>query len=286
MPKWFRSTPAIVIIGVLVLGAAALLFYFQRPAAVVNRSLRNVGTLASADFTTTLELANNQVTEQTLGERGTLEVMIDGVYQRHTDTPDTLSADVTLTTKTESVSVQIEGEVRLIEDQAYLHITRAPAALPIVPQLKGKWFSLPRRSEATTVTDQDEPPVLVENVARVGREKVGDTSTVKYTAAATPEAVINFMDVIADILGTSLTDQQITEIRQGVTAGSSVPLEVWVEAGSRLKQLSATLDLANGNVTRLTVRINERNNDVDVPKPSDVQSLLSNNPPSPPANEE
>ncbi|MEX1997639.1 MAG: hypothetical protein WEA04_03110 [Candidatus Andersenbacteria bacterium] len=258
---------------VVVVVTAGTMWYIQRPATIAERSITALARANTAHFKAMVELANDATTEALLGESGTVEFIADGVFARHDNERDALQADITLTTKTESVSVTVEGEVRFIGDKAFLYIKASPPIFALLNQLKGQWLELPRGEEGNIITMSTPERYFVE-VKRQGIEQLQGKSVVKYEAVAADAAVISMMDAIAELLGTRLTQDQISNIRQSVDQVGQVPVELWIKRWSQnLRQLRAVLEVPGGNNIQFTLATEELNEKVDIVAPPNAVDI-------------
>ena len=250
--------------NVLIAGGGAVLLlgilaFANRPARVVTRAVTALAAADTGAFVATIELANAQAAAPVLGEPGTVEVKLTGVFSRgaQANQRDRLQADVVITAKSDSVTLAVEGEVRFVDDQAYVLIKKAPPGA--LNPLKGVWLELPRgqaSQPATTTVSED----LFTDVKRAGTEKLGEETVVKYTAIARETAVVRMMDGIAELLGTRLTDAQVAEIMVSVQRAGQVPTEVWISRwGTTLRRLAATVDVPGGNAMRFVLTMTDIN---------------------------
>lgn len=261
----------LVVLVVVVVGGGVV--YLQRPSLVVAQAVSKFGDADSAAFAATLQLENAQATQQQLGEQGTIELQLDGVFARQEAEQDTLQADVVFATKTESVSVNIEGEVRFISDKAYLYVEKAPQMLAPLAQLKGMWLEL-ERGPAVAEETRTAPEQLFVNIERTGTAELNGETVTVYKAVADDQAVIVMMDSMAELLGTRLTQEQITNLRSSVGRVQQVPVELKVKRWSRqLRQLRAVLDVPGGNKVNFTLTITDTNQPVKVTVPEGAVSL-------------
>lgn len=263
----------IVLIPLAVLIAAVA--FLQRPTMVVERALDQLGKAETARYTALLTLENAQATQQVLGEQGAVEVTLDGVFARAADTPDTLQADVAFLTKTESVTVNVAGEVRFIGDRVYALVESAPPMFAALAQLKGQWLELPRGTKGDTAA-HEVPDELFTDVRRTGVKELNGEQVVTYHAEAKEEGIITMMDGIAELLGTRLTNDQIADLRSSVERVERVPVELAIRRWSRdLRELSTVLTMPGGNTVRFTLTIHETNQPVQVTPPENAASLES-----------
>lgn len=258
---------AVVILGGLVV--------VNQPSRVAEGAVDKLANAKTGAFVATMQLENAQATQQVLGEQGAVEIKLDGVFARSTKESerDQLKADVLITTKTESVSVTLEGEARFVNDKAYLYIKKSPAVFGALNQLKGQWLELPR-GETSEPAQAQLPEDLFSNVKRVGTQELDGEAVIKYTATAHEAAVVRMMDSIAALLGTRLTDAQVNNIRGSVQKVGQVPVELWVKRwGSNIEQLSALIDVPGGNKMRFTLRLNDLNSAVDITAPENAKPI-------------
>jgi hypothetical protein len=256
-----------LILLIVVIAGASLWWYWQRPTKVVDDALAQLGTADTQHFHAVVVLENAAATQQILGEQGQVELNIDGVFARQPEKRDALAMNIALTNKTESVSIQLEGELRFIEEQAYLLIKKAPQVVPLLAHIKGTWIRLPRggqQKERETPT----PEQLFTNINRQGTEKVADATARKYRAVATGAAVLHLLDGIAELLGTQLTEDQIAGIRQSLGEVQEMPVELWITPWKHeLKQLKTVLAVPGGNTINFTLTLQERNKPADITVP-------------------
>lgn len=251
--------PGLVLI--VILGAG---FYWQQPNRVLNQAVKQLGESSSQRFNITLEMQNVEATRQLLGEKSTVTVSVDGVFNRRNPRA-ALAADIGVLVKTESVSVEIGGQMKFIDDQTYFLISKAPSTIPVLTTLKGQWIAIPRgdQKEPTTAVGVEQ---LFTNTHRV--------SLGHYQATAHDVAIVHMMDSIAGLLGTRLNEQQVAQLRQSISQVKEVPVEVWMTAwGHELTQLSATLKTPSGNDVRLTMKFADRNKSVEIKAPEGARSL-------------
>jgi len=264
--RW--GIPAILIVALI-----GILAFAFRPARVAEQALTKFAAADTADFVAELQLGNNEATQQLLGEEGVVEIVLDGVLERSEETRDSLASNLAITIRTESVQVQVKGELRLIDDKLYLYIEKSPQVFPVLAELKGEWIAFNRGGQSEP-QEEAEAVELFSTVRRTGTEKIDGTTTVHYTAQATSEAVISMMDTIADLLGTQLTETQIDDIRASVSQVEEVPVELWVERFSRnLKRLRTTLTIPGGNTVDFTLTVNDQNQPVTIETPTDANTI-------------
>ncbi len=263
----------IVAIALFAAAAGSFWWFWQRPIKVISDAFASLADADTQQFSAAVLLENATATTQLLGEQGQVELNIDGSFARQDDKRDSLTMTVALTSKTESVSVQIEGEMRFIDEHAYILIKKAPQAVPLLAQLKGTWIRLPRGGQQTApkVETNDQ---LFANIARQRRERIADATTNKYQATATTTAVLRLLDGIADLLGTRLTEEQIVGIRQSLAEVKEVPVELWITPLTHeLKQLHTTFTVSGGNTVSFTLALNDRNEPIDMAVPEGAVTL-------------
>lgn len=262
-----RTLLAVVAAAILLL----LLFVgINRPARVVNRAVSDLAAAQTGAFVATIELSNAQAAVPVLGEPGTVEIKLTGVFARSNEEQarDRLQADVVVTTKSDSVTITLEGEVRFIDDQAYVLIKKTPAGA--LGQLKGVWLELPR-GKTTEAATQDMSQELFTDIRRVGVDRVADATTVKYTAIAREVAVVRMMDGVAELLGTRLTEAQIQEIMMSVQRAGQVPTQLWIDRwGTQLRQLAATVDVPGGRAMRFVLTMTAINPKTNITVPENA----------------
>lgn len=263
------------VFGVVAAGVVVLLVFISRPGRVAREAVESLAEAKTGAFVATVQLENAQATQQLLGEAGSVEIVLDGVFLRREkdNERDRLQADVTVTTKTDSLSLTLEGEARFVGDKAYLFIEKSPAAFGALTQLKGQWLELPRgdaSQPAETAISSD----FFTKVERDGSANLSDVSVVKYTAQAHEAGVVRMMDSIAELLGTRLTDAQVNSIRGSVQKVGHVPVELWVARwGTQPKQLAATIEVPGGNKMRFVLQLKQLNAKVVIAAPEKAVPL-------------
>jgi hypothetical protein len=260
---------ALLLIVVLVGG----FLYVNRPSAAVRRSLENLAQASTAHFRARLNLANSTSTTQLLGEEGTIDVDLTGAWAKEAGA-DSFVTDLALTTQTESVSVKIEGDVRLIGDKLYYQITKTPQAFPALVQLKDQWIVSERGGSPEADSAENFKAPTFTTVKRQGVETVDGVPSVHYVATASAETIVSFMDGLASVLGTSLSKEQIDKIKGNVAEATTVPVDLWVKRwGSELKQLRIELAVPGGNTVQFTLLIKDTNQPVAIETPADALTL-------------
>lgn len=266
----------LLLLLVVIVGVAALVvggYFLLTPARVVEKAADQLGRAETADFTLQLELENDAATERVLSEQGRIEVVVDGDFKRRATAPDDVQAKISFSTITDTVSVRVDGEVRLVDKSIYAYVENAPAIFPTLQQLRGKWLENPRGATADRVAHAV-PENLFTNVERTGTEVVNGETVVVYKAIATDEAVISMMDGISEIVSTRLTEKDIEGLRASVQKSGEVPVEIKVRRFSKsLKQIVAPITMPGGNTLRFTLTINDTNQPVNITKPDGAVSF-------------
>ncbi len=263
----------LLLIGLLVIILVGIFVYVNRPSAVADRALGKLAAAQTANFSARINLANSSSTEQLLGEAGTVDIGLKGQWKREQG-PDALATHIALTTQTDSLSVKIEGEIRLLADKIYWQITTTPQAFPALVRLKDQWVVIGREQDTA-----EEKPVQIKGhvfttVKRAGSEAINGVPTVHYTAIASEGTMIRLMDGLADVLGTSLSAAQIEQVKASVARVPNVPVELWVKRfSSELKQLRISLAVPDGNTVQFTLTFDSLNEPVTVEAPAGAKTL-------------
>ena len=281
--RWLIIVLIVAIITLLTISWFAL----ARPQTAVRRALDHITTAQTADFVATLEVSDFALVQQLAQEPGDLTLMFDGAFDR-TDPDNTLvSTQVTITSQTDSLSVDLKGETRLLADKVYFYLDTVPPFFTNLTPFKGRWFSFPRgQSQATANSDTNShnddseqtnstPAVTITNATKVGRDTVNNTSTVKYTATISPEGIISLSDTIGRILGTQLSTDQIKQLQANIADVEAIPVTIWVTSWShQLKQLEATLQTPQSDSrTTFAIIINDTNQSVEITAPEEAIAL-------------
>lgn len=266
----------ITIIGtgaLLLLLGAGVWWAIQRPTKVVQDAFEGLATAKTEHFTAVVLLENTETTTQLLGEQGQMELRIEGEFERRENERDALAMMISLVSKTESVTVQVQGQMRFIGDEAYLLITKAPQALSPLAQLKNTWLRLPRGGEQTDEVKRSTEQLFT-NIKREGKEKIGSATTNKYAATATADAIVSLLDGIADIFGTNLTNEQIAGIQQSLTGVDNIPVELWITPlGHELKQVKTVLAIPGSNTVDFTLTLSDQNKQAAIEAPESSQTI-------------
>lgn len=262
-----RRHQTIIAISLLVAGLLAIFFYvYQRPRAMAERAIHNLATNPAQNFTADLQLENSQAAQAAFKEKGTMAVRLQGNYDRSTPRPALASA-VEVTIKTESVSLQLSGEARLREDKFYLLISKTPPIWPSLQALKDQWVELPRGGHQNSATNVA-PGQLFASVKRTGKNQ--------YQALATQVGVVRFMNALAEIMGTELSDQQLTELRRGIGQLEQLPVTLTITPFThRLVRLETTIAPPNGNNVRFVLQLEPTANPMAISVPEGAITLES-----------
>lgn len=259
---------------VVILGIAGAIIWYQRPTKTVTDAFAKAGEAQTQAFRAQVTLTNAGTAEQLLGEQGTVEVVLDGVFERQENQRAALQSAVSLVARSDSVAVEIEGNVRFVGDKVYLEVKKAPPAIPVLVQLKDRWIELPRGGEAPGETAAAGEAALFTNVKRVGREEVAGKSTLKYEATVTEAAIVQFMDAIARLLGTQLTTEQIDNLRQNLAERNDLPITIWATPlQHELRQFAINLAPGSEAQIRYTITLTDRNQAVTITAPEGAQTL-------------
>lgn len=263
MPRT-KAYAAVAVVIALIAGV----IWLRRPVRVINHAIAELAAAPTATFQAELAVENEQLTKQLLKEPGVIIVKLDGAYDRAAHPRDNLVAAWLFTIKTESVTVEAEGEARFVGDAAYLHIEKAAPVFTGLNQLKGQWFTLPRGAMSPPAADHDTGEPLFTSVRRAGRAEVDGRATVRYRAEATGAAVVRLMDTVASLLGTTLSEVQIENIRANAQASASIPVELWISPWTgRLVRWQATISPPKGNRVTFTLRVKDLSISTDITAP-------------------
>lgn len=263
-----------IIIAVIALTVISLLVYWMRPSRVVDTALAKLARSDTQHFYSTISITNPEASVDILGEKASVDLLVNGQFKHETDRRDSLDATVQLTTKTETLTMLVEANTRFIGDQAFFQITKAPPSLPLLAGLKNIWIELPRGTQQSPSTLPKEQDTFV-SVKAGPRQELDGTTVKTYQAVATSAAVIRMMDSIAQVLGTHLTAEQIASIQQGVANAENVPIELAITPWSneiRRISLVTTVPGSNNNMS-IDLKFTERNKPFEISAPSDAQKL-------------
>lgn len=257
------------IIAIVVVGGTYI--YSQHPARAVSNAVKKLAEAQTEHFHAVIALDSNPAIQSLLAEATSLNITLDGTFDRHGQERDSVVTDLTINAKSDSVTLEIGGELRLIGDKAYLLVKKAPAAVPLLARLKDKWVELPRGSATDAAVANNSSGPLFHDVKSAGREEINDQTTRKYSTTATEQGILLFMDNVASILGTKLSDQQITNLRDSLEKADALPVELWVTPWSQeLLQLQASIP---GSAVKYTITFNDRNKKVDHTAPEGAKPI-------------
>ena len=263
----------LIVLALILAAVIGAVLYLYRPAAAAQRSLERLSEVATATFNAQLHLTNSESTQRLLGEEGTVDVDLKGAWAQ-AEGPDSLATDIVLTTHTDSMSFKVQGEVRLLADQLYFQITKTPQAFPILVQLRDQWVVMPRGATPEGEGAAADITPTLAAVNRQGIEVIDGVPTVHYTAIASAETMVSLMDGLAGVLGTSLSEAQINQIKESVAQANSVPLDLWVERwSSEPKQLRLSVTVPDGNTVEFTIQFTSLNEPVAIEAPAGALTL-------------
>jgi len=263
-----------LLLALLLITALSWLIYYTRPTKVVNDSLTKLANSDTQTFRAAISITNPTATQDILGEQATIELVIDGQFKRVPDQRDSLDAQVVLTTKTETVTLTVEANTRFIGEQAYFQITKAPPAFPALAQLKGLWMELPRGTEQQPSKLPAKKEIFTK-VTKGDKQDVNGVKATTYHTVATSAAVIRMLDSIAQVLGTHLTADQITNIQQGVADAETIPADIAITPWSRQVHRISTTTTVPGSNNSMSVEFtfSDHNQPVSISVPEGAQSL-------------
>lgn len=250
----------VVLAALVILALIGVYVYTQRPSRVVSNAVSKLAQTETSRFRAEIALDQAQAAQALLKEATGLMITLNGSFDRKGAQRDSLASDITINAKSDSVSLDLNGELRLHGDQAYLLVKTAPSAIPVLAALKDKWVELPRGGQVAAAATSPEGP-LFQEVKRAGREAINGQAVVKYETIATEQGVLALMNNIAGMLGTALTDDQIGQLRTNLSGIQNLPVTLWITPLSHeLVQLQA--ELPNGAV-HYTLTFFDRNQPVD-----------------------
>jgi hypothetical protein len=263
-----------LILIVIALTVISLLVYWTRPSRVVDTALAKLARSDTQHFYSAISITNPEASIDILGEKASVDLLVNGQFKREADRRDSLDATLQLTTKTETLTMLVEANARFIGDQAYFQITKAPPSLPLLAELKNIWIELPRGTQQSPAALPEQEDTFV-SVKAGPRQELDGTTVKAYQAVATSAAVIRMMDSIAQVLGTHLTAEQIASIQQGVANAENVPIELAITPWSneiRRISLVTTVPGSNNNMS-IELKFTERNKPVEIAVPTDAKKL-------------
>lgn len=264
MSRRQQISSAVILLTAGVLVAA--FYIYQRPTAVAERALHTLATTPNQKFTADLQLENSLATQATLKEKGTIEVHVNGTYSRANARP-ALASSIDVTIKTESVSLQLGGETRLLDDKLYLLISKVPPLWPAIQTLKSTWVELPRGGHSQPVNNLPNSQVFM-SVKRTGHNQ--------YQAEVTQAGIVRFMNALAEILGTTLSNQQLDELRRGIGQFEHLPVTLTITPLShQLQQIETTIRPASGNNMHFVLHVEPLKHAPHITAPDGAVSLES-----------
>jgi len=270
LKRWPKQLLILVVVIVIITG---LLFYLRRPSRLTGLALNKAAAATSHHFVTKVVLANSQQTQSILGEEAQIEITLDGAYRRAENQAAAIQSNINMSIATDSVTVGLTGEARLIDDKTYIFITKSPPLFPILQKLKGQWIELPRGQQSLTTPAPSQAELLTD-VTYLTQEEISDESTHKYQAQASQAAIVSFMDNLARLLGTNLTDDQINQLRSSTTEVTQVPVEIWLTPlTSDLRQLKSSLTIPGANTVETIITLTDRDQPVEILPPENFVSL-------------
>lgn len=246
-----------IVLGIVIttaLVAVGTYAAIQRPHRVVESAVEKLATAQTQRFNAQISLGKTPAADALLllKEATDVTVTLDGSFDRRGDARDSLVSDITMSAQSDSVTLEIAGELRFIDDQVYLFVKKAPAAIPLLAKLKDQWAQLPRGEVSQAAAASEDKPLFAE----VKRVEAG-----KYQAVATEAEIVSFMNHLAQILGTQLTDQQVEQLRQNIASVASLPVQLQVTPWSHeLERLEVPLP---GSGVKYTISFSDRNKPVN-----------------------
>lgn len=264
----------LLILFAFLLIAVALVWYFS-PRQTVNDAIAHLAHHDSRDFTATITLSNSAATTNLIGEQAKIILTLDGGYLRQEGSPDTIAADFDLTTETESISIKVDGKTILKDDSVYVLVSKAPPIFPGLAALKGQWIAMVRGSY-TNDTQLPPPRELFHTVERIDTTQLNGEKLKIYQAEATPEAILLFMDNVARVLGTRLTNEQIDQYRQGVAGVDKLPVNLAITPWNReLRQINTIFTMPGNNEIMFELRLEDLDPTRQFTAPENVTSFNS-----------
>jgi hypothetical protein len=268
--KFGKFSISIILIIIVVVGGT--LYWFNTHASI-DKAMNNLSYLKTSEYTAHVVLNNTSATQQLLGENGTIDITLAGAFDRKVQ-PANLQAELNLAVKTNSVSLGLDGELKMIKDKFYAIINTAPASIPLFAQLKGQWIEMPRNASNTNSSVELPSTNLLTKITRVGNESINNENTVHYKAVATSDAIVAMTTNMAHIIGSQLTSAQADEIRAGVTKTGDVPVDLWITPWSnQMRKMSAVIPVPNSNTINFDLTLINGNKSVDITVPQGAETL-------------
>lgn len=250
--------------------------YYYNPEQIVNAAVAKMGEASEQEFAATFHFTNNEQTRALLGESGQVELTVNGVYKHEADNqPADVHSDILLTAKTDSVSLQLAAKVRLVGDKIYIYIEKAPPMFPALAQLRGQWVELPRTVQMTNpLTAATEE--LLQNITYKGKEVVANHTTYRYQAVATQTAVVRTIDTIVRLMGSQLTEEHISQLKDSMQDMQQLSVDLWIRPLTRqVQQIRTTWTTSTGNGTDITIVLNTPKQELTIERPADVVTIES-----------
>lgn len=267
-----RNSLIIILIVLVAIGIGV--WYVEQPDRVVAQATKNLSEAKTGNYTATFTLENVADTQAALGEAGSVVVGLDGVYSRPNKGPLNLDGKINVTAKTNSVSVQGDGQLKMINDKIYLLLNNIPPTLAPFAPLKGQWLSFDRGTvaEAPQTTPLSLP---FQSVKRISTERIDGVTAVKYRATLSTDGVIALADGLNyQLRGNHLTPDQVNSLKTNLASQSATPIDIWVQQWThRLKQIGLTTDAPNGSKVKVVIKIRSLNQPVTITKPEGARSL-------------
>jgi hypothetical protein len=266
-----KITLFLFIVSILIIAVTSWLLLDS--GRVVSKAVEKLSQAKTQNFSSTITILNTKITEGMLGEQASIEIEISGFFERQPKGWDSLSADVKIATKADSVTMQIEGKAIFIDDKAYIKIIKAPAAFPELVQLKDVWLALPRGGD-NTLSQLNSDEINFTNIKRAGKKNIGGQKLTSYQAEADQTAMLHMLDGVAGILGTRLSTEQIVGFREQVKNAGSSNVEMSIAPWTNdLRYFATAISAPNGNQIDIAVTLGKRNQIVDIVAPADAVSL-------------
>lgn len=259
------------VVSILII--AGLTWFWLDSSRVVNKAIAKLAQADTQSFSGILTILNTEATKELLGEQASIEIAVAGFFERQSAGWDSLTADVKITTETESVTMRIEGKIIFIGDKAYVKVIKAPPAFPELVQLKDVWLALPRGGDKT-LSQLNPDETLFTDVKRVGKKNIGGKRIASYQAQADQTAVLHILDGVAGLLGTRLSAEQIADFRDQVKNANSTSVEMAITPWAHdLYYFATTLSTPSNNKVSFSVILKDRNQPVDIVAPANSISL-------------
>lgn len=259
-----------LVVALALLIMVGMYAYARQPSRAVSNAVSKLASARTQHFHAVIALEKNPAIQSLVAEATSMTVTLDGSWKREPDSATSLVSDITMNTKSEAITLEMGGQLRLIGDKAYLLVAKAPAAVLMLAKLKDQWAELPRGNAPQNPAPSASGP-LFQDVKSGRREKIDGQTTIKYETHVTEQGMIRFMDNLASILGTRLTDQQIENLRANLKNVDSLPVTLWVTPWSQeLVQLEVQVP---ESAVRYTISFSGRNRAVSHEIPPDARPI-------------